>query len=322
MNRLSIENCTMMPSISRRIRPLLGSPSQRPRPGFTLIELLVVISIIALLIGLLLPALSAARATARQSVCLSNMRQINIASTTYATDFDGLIVATAWQPRGDWVSWDDVLYEYLSGGSSMPNDIQDEPFIRSGADGNHPSAAYQLDFLACPSDDVERTLGIGPAKRSYAVNACRVTQFEAGNGLLYGPSVFDDTASRPAVPQYRLGDIRDASGTILFTESWTQGNVQGYGSFFDVAVSNPVWLFTGSISSGGADVVQNFGHQRLSGKLGGSIADANAIYNFGYVDGHASSEAVLETWDSGDIPLDWSIRNTFVRGQWSIKSGD
>ena len=61
------------------------------RSGFTLIELLVVISIIALLISLLIPALQSARDAARLVVCKSNQRQILIGIHTYATDYGGRI---------------------------------------------------------------------------------------------------------------------------------------------------------------------------------------------------------------------------------------
>ena len=69
--------------------------TRRTRAAFTLIELLVVVSIIALLVSILLPALGKARETAKRVVCANNMRQTGIALRYYANDNAGWLPTNA-----------------------------------------------------------------------------------------------------------------------------------------------------------------------------------------------------------------------------------
>ncbi|MCG3149127.1 MAG: hypothetical protein PCFJNLEI_02586 [Verrucomicrobiae bacterium] len=75
--------------VARPLRPWVPRPAGRRLVAFTLIELLVVVAIIALLAALLLPSLQSARESSKRTVCLNNLRQIQLMCESYGSDFDG-----------------------------------------------------------------------------------------------------------------------------------------------------------------------------------------------------------------------------------------
>lgn len=94
----------------------------RKKRGFTLIELLVVISIIAVLMSIMMPALGKVRQIAKQTTCVSNIRQLGLAWVLYSEDNRGRIVNGCTKDKDDepaWVTYgedvaDGALYPYVN----------------------------------------------------------------------------------------------------------------------------------------------------------------------------------------------------------------
>ncbi len=117
--------------------------------GFTLIELLVVISIIAILIALLLPALAAARESGRTMLCLSNLRQLGIANDAYTVDNDDYFLPAAMVKDG--LTIEEILVPYI-GPMNPPHHAPKLGYSYVGQDivycpsnearGNPPSEGY------------------------------------------------------------------------------------------------------------------------------------------------------------------------------------
>lgn len=121
--------------------------SKRSRRGFTLIELLVVVAIIALLISILLPALSRAKEQARISTCLSNLRGIGLAANQYL--FSGRNLDLPWVlPWGDYYVEGEVyeisgwITEFIWGGTFPWADRRD--WFNMGGQGGYTADTYEV----------------------------------------------------------------------------------------------------------------------------------------------------------------------------------
>ncbi len=166
------------------------------KTGFTLIELLVVVAIIAVLVAMLLPALSEARNMAKKAVCLSNLRQIGLASNQYINDNgDTYPMGYTWQGN----VWNKMPPQTLG------------LYIKEVV-GKRNST------WLCPSDEVPYEYGSAPYKYlSYGENGGMNWNFHYTQG--YG--VYDwsgDQATYGVRGAHTTGQIDDPATKIFFSE--------------------------------------------------------------------------------------------------------
>ncbi|MEM6854411.1 MAG: prepilin-type N-terminal cleavage/methylation domain-containing protein [Planctomycetota bacterium] len=249
---------------NRAVAGPMGTATHR---GFTLIELLVVISIIALLIGILLPVLGNARETARSAKCLSSIRQLTIANQLYSMDDDDRIVpyATNGSATTQNQAW---CFAYFTGATSV-----EEVFLNGLL---APYLQDVSDIAGCPSwktdprvvAEAEAALGIfgTPVEVHYGLNAFNLGRPTGSFGNWIG---------------YRMEDVAETSKTVIFADAGTDS--PDFGGSVDAVywvdyINKPV----GYLDTVPAPINKATVHARHHDEK------ANAAW----VDGHASTETV------------------------------
>lgn len=159
------------------MRVRISSPRrQQRRSGFTLIELLVVISIIATLAALILPGVQQARATARRTQCLNNLRNLGTAMQNYATDHrgelpplsgDDLVQSGTAASFGPWgpASWSVHLLPYVEQRALYDRLL--DATLRVSGESLADLASTNIEVYVCPDDPNDGSAGA----MSYVVNA-------------------------------------------------------------------------------------------------------------------------------------------------------
>ena len=256
------------------MQTLIYNKKNHNKAGFTLIELLVVISIIALLVSILVPALSKAKIQARQVVCSSNLRQLHLANTCYAMANDGYYVLAAEDMFGDNLH----RWHGVRDSENMEFDPTRGPLAKFLGNG---------EIKRCP----------GFPKKDYYEQAGQVSSnFEAGCGG-YG---YNDQYIGGRLDKYNLRNagkhsanetqVKQPHSTVMFTDAaFRQTLTGGRQSYIEYSFSHPpFWHWYVKTQKDSSTNIPS-----TTGRPNPTIHFRHGRFtNVNWVDGHISSETM------------------------------
>ena len=248
------------------------------RSAFTLIELLVVIAIIAILAAILFPVFAQAREKARQTSCLSNIKQLGLGLFMYCQDYDETMPA----------AFAAVPAQNGGGANAIPYEEQLRPYIKNNQLSGCPS-----DSQPRPSRDIGQFwdgsfFGKPLIKRSYGYVGEINTQEANGNDSNTGMSTWGNGRSLAAIDQ--------PADTIALCESWGRNEINEAESFYlgtpwgSLFTGCDTWKVAGRVKPSTA-AIDNFalcnGDFTHTGKI--PTPGHNKQSNYAFADGHAKS---------------------------------